>query len=98
MPPKVGMAIGSMRSAPRPLAVSTGISAKIVVAAVIRQGRMRRTPAASAARRIASTVSGFCSRKSWRKYVATITPLSEAMPNSARKPTHTATLKFSGRT
>ena len=49
IPPKVGIAIGTMISAPRPLDVSTGISARIVVATVIKQGRTRRSPASSVA-------------------------------------------------
>jgi uncharacterized protein len=47
MPPMMGRAIGSSRSAPRPVEVSTGSSARKVVAVVIRQGRMRRRPAST---------------------------------------------------
>ena len=39
--------------------VRTGNSARIVVAVVMRQGRMRRLPASSVAARIAGTSSGF---------------------------------------
>ncbi len=42
MPPTLGIAIGTMMSAPRPVEVSTGIKAKMVVAVVIRQARARR--------------------------------------------------------
>ena len=42
---KSGIAIGTMMSAPRPVDVSTGISANIVVAVVMRQGLIRRDPA-----------------------------------------------------
>jgi hypothetical protein len=54
MPPTLGMAMGIMMSAPRPVAVSTGSSARIVVALVIRQGRTRRSPACTVASRISS--------------------------------------------
>ena len=40
IPPKVGMAIGTMMSAPRPVDVSTGSSARMVVAVVMRHGRI----------------------------------------------------------
>lgn len=44
MPPKIGIAIGPMTSAPRPVALNIGNSASTVVAVVIRQGRTRRSP------------------------------------------------------
>ena len=40
MPPKVGMAIGTMMSDPRPVLVKTGRSASRVVAVVIIAGRL----------------------------------------------------------
>jgi hypothetical protein len=58
MPPKVGIAMGTMMSEPRPVDVSTGTSARIVVAEVIRQGRTRRSPAAITAARISPMVFG----------------------------------------
>ena len=45
IPPTVGMAMGTMISDPRPVEVSTGKSASIVVALVMRAGRTRRVPA-----------------------------------------------------
>ena len=45
---KEGMAMGTITSLPRPVEVSTGISARMVVAEVIRHGRTRRTAAAVA--------------------------------------------------
>ena len=45
MPPKTGMAMGIMTSAPRPVEVRTGRRARIVVADVIRAGRARLRPA-----------------------------------------------------
>ena len=52
MPPIEGMAIGCITSEPRPVAQKIGIRPKIVVAVVIRQGRMRLIPASSTAARI----------------------------------------------
>ena len=46
MPPKLGMAMGIMMSEPRPVEVSTGRSARRVVAVVIRQARTWRFPTA----------------------------------------------------
>lgn len=48
IPPKEGIAIGTMMSDPLPVDVSTGISARMVVLAVIMAGRMRRVPASMA--------------------------------------------------
>ena len=45
IPPKLGIAIGTMTSAPRPVDVRTGTSDSIVVAVVIKQGRIRLSPA-----------------------------------------------------
>ena len=45
IPPNVGIAMGTITSAPRPVEVSTGISAKSVVATVIMAGRILRSPA-----------------------------------------------------
>jgi len=58
IPPKEGMAIGTMTSEPRPVEVSTGISARMVVAVVIRQGLTRRSPASIVASRISFTDEG----------------------------------------
>jgi hypothetical protein len=41
IPPKDGIAMGTIMSEPLPVDVNTGISAKKVVAVVIRQGRTR---------------------------------------------------------
>jgi len=49
IPPKEGMAIGIIISAPRPAEVRTGMSAMMVVAVVIRHGLMRRLPASMVA-------------------------------------------------
>ncbi|GEM_PF-1074669 len=59
MPPKTGMAMGIVMSEPRPDELSSGSRARIVVAVVIRQGRMRRLPAAITALRISGQV--YCS-------------------------------------
>jgi hypothetical protein len=45
IPPKEGIAIGTIISEPRPVEVKTGISARMVVAVVIRHGRILRIPA-----------------------------------------------------
>jgi hypothetical protein len=45
IPPKDGVAMGTITSLPRPVLVNTGIRARIVVAVVIRQGRILRKPA-----------------------------------------------------
>ena len=58
MPPKEGMAMGTMTSAPRPVEVSTGIRARIVVAVVIMQGLTRRRLASMVACLISWTVPG----------------------------------------
>ena len=50
--------MGTMTSDPRPVEVSTGISAKMVVAVVIRHGLTRRSPDSIVALRIASTERG----------------------------------------
>ncbi len=96
MPPKEGIAIGTITSEPRPVEVRTGSNANIVVAVVIRQARMRRWPARTVASRISFFVSLLCSLKDCSKYVPITTPSSDAIPNKARKPTQTATLKFIG--
>ncbi len=46
IPPKEGIAIGTIMSEPLPVEVRTGISAKMVVALVIRAGLTRRFAAA----------------------------------------------------
>tara|TARA_B110000495_G_C22524901_1_gene319816 strand:- start:16 stop:219 length:204 start_codon:yes stop_codon:yes gene_type:complete len=56
MPPMDGIAIGSIKSAPRPVAVMTGNSAKMVVAVVIKHGPTRRLPAAITASRMSCFV------------------------------------------
>src|SRR5690554_5647139 len=66
IPPKVGIAIGTMISAPFPVEVSTGSSAISVVAVVITAGRTRLRPAWTTASRISSRVWGSLSKKvSW---------------------------------
>ena len=50
MPPTDGIAIGFMTSEPRPVAQKMGIRPKTVVAVVIRQGRIRLSPASMVAR------------------------------------------------
>lgn len=90
MPPKEGIAIGTMISAPRPVDVRTGRSARIVVAKVIRAGRIRRLAAFTVASRISWTVAGFSLENTWSRYVEIMTPLSVAIPKRARKSTQTA--------
>jgi hypothetical protein len=58
IPPKDGMAIGIIISAPRPVAVNTGISARMVVAVVIRHALILRLPASTVASRISTIVLG----------------------------------------
>jgi len=50
IPPKDGIAIGTMMSEPRPVDVRTGINANTVVAVVIRHGLTRRKAASMVAR------------------------------------------------
>ncbi len=96
IPPKDGIAIGTMTSDPRPVDVRMGRRARMVVAVVMRHARIRRFPAMTVASRMCSMVScSFFLNDCWR-YVAITTPSSDAIPKSARKPTHTATLKFIG--
>ena len=45
IPPKMGIAIGTIMLLPFPVAVKTGKSAMSVVAVVIKQGLIRRLPA-----------------------------------------------------
>ena len=59
IPPKDGIAMGTMISAPRPTEVRTGISARSVVADVIIAGLIRRFPASTVASRISEIVAGF---------------------------------------
>ena len=65
IPPKVGIAIGTMISAPFPVEVSTGSRAISVVAVVMAAGRTRLRPAVTTASRMASFVVGFCCRNVW---------------------------------
>ena len=51
MPPKDGMAMGTMMSEPRPVEARTGTRARIVVVAVMRHGRTLRKPASIVALR-----------------------------------------------
>jgi hypothetical protein len=62
IPPKDGIAIGTIMSLPRPVDVNTGISASIVVAVVINAALTRRLPPAIVAWRICSMVVGFFAR------------------------------------
>ena len=52
IPPKAGMAMGTMMSAPLPVDVRMGSNAITVVAEVITAGRMRLFPARTTASRI----------------------------------------------
>ena len=54
MPPTVGIAIGFITSEPRPVDKRMGIRAIIVVATVIRQGRIRFRHASTVASRTSS--------------------------------------------
>ena len=86
MPPKEGMAMGSMMSAPLPVEVRIGIRARIVVALVIRAGRMRRSaPSMTIFRMLSRSFALKFDLDSSRK-VDIRTPSSVAMPNRARKP------------
>ena len=58
IPPKLGIAMGIIISLPRPVLVKTGNSAKIVVAVVIKQGRILFSPASTTEARIDLIVSG----------------------------------------
>ncbi len=55
MPPKSGSAMGTMTSEPRPVDVSTGISARMAVEAVMRAGLIRFIPASTVACLISDT-------------------------------------------
>ena len=55
--------MGIMISEPRPEAVNTGSSARMVVAVVITAGRMRLSPASSTAARISFTLPGVLAAK-----------------------------------
>ncbi len=57
--------MGTITSLPRPVLVSTGSRARIVVAVVIRQGRTRRRPAATVASRMAAVERGWRAAKDW---------------------------------
>lgn len=63
IPPNVGIAIGTMISAPFPVDVSTGSRAMSVVAVVIAAGRTRFSPASTTASRMSYFVRGSRSRK-----------------------------------
>ena len=65
MPPKEGIAIGTMTSEPLPVEVSTGMRARIVVAEVIRHGRILLCAAWIVAVLIFFIESGFVSLKCW---------------------------------
>jgi hypothetical protein len=60
IPPKVGMAMGTIMSEPRPVEVMTGIKASMVVETVIMAGLIRLVPAVTTASRISAIVDGFC--------------------------------------
>ena len=61
IPPKVGIAIGTMMSEPRPVDVSTGSRARIVVAVVMSAARIRSRAPSIVAVRMAWIVSGLWS-------------------------------------
>ena len=88
------MAIGNIISAPRPVEVSTGNKAKMVVAVVIIAGFTLRKPPSTTASLICETVAGVLRLKLSFRNVATKTPSSVAIPNRAKKPTQTATLRL----
>ena len=58
MPPKLGIAIGIMTSLPLPVEVKMGNNASMVVAVVMRQGRIRFSPASMTDALISSVVLG----------------------------------------
>jgi len=58
IPPKEGIAMGTIISEPLPVDVKTGISARKVVAVVIRQGRTRLIAASMVASLMDSIVFG----------------------------------------
>ena len=55
IPPKLGRAMGTITSAPFPCEVKTGMSAKIVVAVVMRAGLTLLRPASTVASLISDT-------------------------------------------
>ena len=63
IPPKEGMAIGTIMSEPLPVEVRMGINANMVVALVIRAGLTRRFAAAIVAWRTAWIESGLSRSK-----------------------------------
>ena len=65
MPPKEGIAIGTMISEPFPVEVSTGISAMMVVAAVIMAGLTLLLPASITDALTSFNVLGFLFSKTW---------------------------------
>jgi len=67
IPPKVGIAMGIMMSAPRPVRVSTGNSARMVVAEVISAGRTRLPAAAITAARTSRRPAGRWRAKLWSR-------------------------------
>lgn len=58
IPPKDGIAIGIMISAPRPVDVNTGNNAIMVVETVIKAGRILRNPASTTASRTSFKLVG----------------------------------------
>ena len=63
IPPKTGIAIGIITSAPLPVEVSIGRSASMVVAVVIRHGLIRLVPAVIIASRISFVEPNFLLEK-----------------------------------
>ena len=76
--------------------VKTGNNANMVVAVVIKQGRIRFVPASTTDALTSCFVLGEFLSNVCVKYVAITTPSSVAIPNKAINPTQTATLKLMG--
>lgn len=65
IPPKLGIAIGIIISLPLPVLVKMGSKAKMVVAVVIKHGRILRSPASMTLARISCTSLGALPLKDW---------------------------------
>src|SRR3546814_18696194 len=74
IPPKVGMAMGTMMSDPLPVDESTGKSASTATEAVIMAGLTRLIPACSTAFLSTCLVDVFFRPNNWDRSVPQITP------------------------
>ena len=97
IPPSTGAAIGFMTS--DPVAVDQRIGSRPIttVETVMSFGRSRSTAPSIAASRTVSRVSGPCAAFRWSassRYTTITTAVCTAVPKSAMKPTHTATLMW----